>query len=82
MEANMNLTNDEKSILNIIFKDVRGTTRNNLLMSLYAAKPVNDGSSDAQAIITLLNDLIIKLNGLEQAEMEKIFKGIPYQLNN
>lgn len=77
----MNLTTHEKSILNNVFKDVKGTTRNTLLMTLYAAKPINDGSPDAQAIISLLNNLIIKLDGLEQAEMETVFNGIPYDLS-
>ncbi len=76
----MNLTSQEKSILNGIFKDVTGTTRNSLLMTLYAAKPVNDGSPDAQAIITILNGLITKLVDLDQARMEEIFNGIPYDV--
>lgn len=77
----MNLTSQEKSILNSIFKDVTGTTRNTLLMSLYAAKPVDDGSSDAQAIISILNGLITKLIDLDQVQMEKVFNGIPYDIS-
>ena len=77
----MNLTSQEKSILNSIFKGVTGTTRNALLMSLYAAKPVDDGSSDAQAIISILNGLITKLIDLDQGQMEKVFNGIPYDIN-
>lgn len=77
----MNLTSQEKSILNSIFKGVTGTTRNTLLMSLYAAKPVDDGSSDAQAIISILNGLITKLIDLDQGQMEKVFNGIPYDIS-
>ncbi len=77
----MDLSTHEKSILNSIFKDVKGTTRNTLLMTLYAAKPVNDGSADAQAIIDLLNGLITKLIDLDQEEMEEVFNGIPYDVN-
>ena len=77
----MNLTSQEKSILNSIFKGVTGTTRNTLLMSLYAAKPVDDGSSDAQAIISILNGLITKLIDLDQVQMEKVFNGIPYDIS-
>jgi hypothetical protein len=77
----MELTMDEKRVLNTIFKDVTGTTRNTMLLTLYAAKPANDESPDSQALIALLNGLIIKLAELEQPEMEILFAGIPYDVN-
>lgn len=76
----MELTTNEKKVLNTLFKDVKGTTRNTMLMALYAAKPVNDDSNDAIALINLLNGLIIKLAELEQPEMEVLFAGIPYEV--
>ncbi|AFA48433.1 hypothetical protein [Acetobacterium woodii] len=77
----MELTINEKRVLNTLFKDIKGTTRNTMLIALYAAKPINDDSPDAQALITLLNGLIIKLAELEQPEMEVVFAGIPYDVN-
>jgi len=77
----MELITNEKRVLNTLFKDVTGTTRNTMLIALYAAKPTDDESPDAQAMITLLNGLIIKLAELEQAEMEVLFAGIPYDVD-
>jgi hypothetical protein len=77
----MELTTNEKRVLNTLFKDVKGTTRNTMLIALYAAKPTDDESPDAQAMITLLNGLIIKLSELEQPEMEVLFAGIPYDVD-
>lgn len=77
----MELTTNEKRVLNTLFKDVKGTTRNTMLIALYAAKPADDESPDAQAMITLLNGLIIKLSELEQPEMEVLFAGIPYDVD-
>jgi len=77
----MELTTNEKRVLNTLFKDVTGITRNTMLIALYAAKPTDDESPDAQAMITLLNGLIIKLAELEQAEMEVLFAGIPYDVD-
>ncbi|MBC3899007.1 hypothetical protein [Acetobacterium malicum] len=77
----MELTTNEKRVLNTLFKDVKGTTRNTMLIALYAAKPTDDESPDAQAMITLLNGLIVKLAELEQPEMEVLFAGIPYDVN-
>jgi len=77
----MELIMDEKRVLNAIFKDVKGTTRNTMLLALYAAKPANDESPDAQAMISLLNRLIVKLAELEQPEMEVLFAGIPYDVD-
>ena len=34
----LNLNNDEKKVLNTLFKDVRHTTRNEMIYVLYAAK--------------------------------------------
>ena len=77
----MELTTNEKRVLNTLFKDVKGTTRNTMLIALYAAKPADDDSPDAQAMITLINGLIVKLAELEQPEMEVLFAGIPYDVN-
>ncbi|AWW26023.1 MAG: hypothetical protein PWP56_1417 [Acetobacterium sp.] len=77
----MKLTTNEKRVLNTLFKDVKGTTRNTMLIALYAAKPTDDESPDAQAMITLLNGLIVKLAELEQPEMEVLFAGIPYDVD-
>ena len=77
----MELTMDEKRVLNTVFKNVTGTTRNTMLLTLYATKPANDESPDSQALIALLNGLIIKLAELEQPEMEILFAGIPYDVN-
>jgi hypothetical protein len=77
----MELTTNEKRVLNTLFKDVKGTTRNTMLIALYAAKPTDDESPDAQAMITLLNGLIVKLSELEQPEMEVLFAGIPYDVD-
>lgn len=77
----MELTTNEKKVLNTLFKDVKGTTRNTMLIALYAAKPTDDESPDAQAMITLLNGLIVKLAELEQPEMEVLFAGIPYDVD-
>jgi len=77
----MKLTTNEKRVLNTLFKDVKGTTRNTMLIALYAAKPTDDESPDAQSMITLLNGLIVKLAELEQPEMEVLFAGIPYEVD-
>jgi pyruvate-formate lyase len=82
MEVEMiELTNDEKNVLNSVFKGVKSTTRNTMLMALFAAKPADDGSVDAQAIINLINALIVKMSELEPPEMEELFAGIPYEVN-
>lgn len=77
----MELTNNEKKVLNTLFKDVKGTTRNTMLIALYAAKPTDDDSPDAKAMINLINSLITKLAELEQPEMEVLFAGIPYDVD-
>lgn len=76
----MELSNDEKKILNTLFKGVKGTTRNEMLMILYAAKPQNDGSVDAQAILTMINGLIMKIYAAKRPEVEALFAGIPYDI--
>jgi len=76
----MQLTNDEKRVLNRIFNEVKGTTRNTMLMAVYAAKPEDDGTPDAKAMITMLNALIIKLSQANRDEMETLFAGIPYSV--
>jgi hypothetical protein len=77
----MELTTNEKKVLNTLFKDVKGTTRNTMLIALYAAKPTDDESPDAKAMISLINGLIAKLAKLEQPEMEVLFAGIPYDVD-
>jgi|LGOV01.1.fsa_nt_gb hypothetical protein len=77
----MQLTNDEKRILNRLFKDVKGTTKNTMLLAVYAAKPTNDGTSDATVLITLLNGLITKISQAERPELEALFAGIPYSID-
>lgn len=76
----MKLKIDEKKILNTLFKDVSGTTRDRMLMVLYAAKPERDGSADAEAIIKRLNGLIAKVYNAKPEELEEIFAGIPYDV--
>lgn len=76
----MELTLDEKRILNVLFKDVKGTTRNEMLMALYAMKPRQDGSMDARNMTTMINGLIIKIFHAEQPEMEEVFAQIPFDL--
>ena len=77
----MELTNDEKRILNGLFNGVKGTTRNTMLIAIYAAKPADDGSPDSKTMITLLNGLIIKLSQADREEMEALFAGIPYLID-
>ena len=77
----MKLTTDEKKILNLLFKDVKGTTRNEMLCVLYAAKPTNDGTVDSQKIIGIINNLILKIYHAERPEMEEVFAQIPFELD-
>ncbi|MGL6292217.1 hypothetical protein [Eubacterium aggregans] len=76
----MDLSTEEKQILNTLFKDIKGTTRNEMLCMLYAAKPANDGTLDSPAIIGSINGLILKIFHAEQPEMEAVFAQIPFQL--
>lgn len=76
----MKLSSQEKNVLNTLFKDLTGTSRNEMLCTLYAAKPANDGTGDSQELITLLNGLILKVYNAEQPEMEEVFAGIPYKI--
>lgn len=78
----MYLTNEEKKVLNSLFKDVKGTTRNTMILAIYAAKPSDDGSPDSKAMITLINGLLIKLTQAERQDMESIFHGIPYAIED
>lgn len=77
----MNLSNEEKRVLNVLFKDVSDTTRDTMVMVLYAAKPFNDSSSDAQALIMLLNGLIVKVTNGERKDVEAMFNRIPYTID-
>lgn len=74
----MKLSDQEKKILNTVFKDITGTTRDRMLLALYAAKPAPDSGPEAPEIITLLNGLIAKIYHAEPAELEAVFAGIPY----
>ena len=76
----MKLTKTEKKVLNTLFTGVKGTTRNQMLLALYASKPEDDGSADSQAIIKTVNALITKIYNANQFEMEKIFAKIPFEL--
>lgn len=76
----MKLNKQEKSVLNSLFSGIKGTSRNEMLCTLYAAKPANDGTVDSQEIITLLNGLILKVYNAEPDEMQEVFAGIPYEV--
>ena len=76
----MELTLDEKRILNTLFTGVRGTTRNEMLCALYALKPRQDGSMDARNMATMINGLIVKVFNAERPEMEEVFAQIPFDL--
>jgi len=76
----MNLTKDEKKILNAVFTDVSNLTREKVLISLYAAKPENDGTQDATKLVNLLNTLITKIFKAEPDTLKALFDGIPYDL--
>lgn len=77
---NMELNKDEKRVLNTLFTGLRGTTRNEMLMTLYAAKPEADGSVDSQFIHEIINGLIVKIYNADRSEMEEVFAGIPYDI--
>ena len=76
----MELNQDEKRVLNTLFTGLRGTTRNEMLMTLYAAKPEADGSVDSQFIHGIINGLIVKIYNADRSEMEGVFAGIPYDI--
>ena len=76
----MKLNEQEKRVLNSLFSGITGTTRNEMLFALYAAKPANDGTVDSQEIITLVNGLILKIYNAEPEEMQEVFAGIPYEV--
>ena len=48
----MELNQDEKRVLNTLFTGLRGTTRNEMLMTLYAAKPEADSRATISASST------------------------------
>jgi hypothetical protein len=64
----------EKSILSKIYKNIEAPNREALLLTLYAAKPVDDGSSDAQAMIQIINDLIAKVFPLTDEDISNLFE--------
>ena len=76
----MELSIDEKRIMNTLFKDITGTTRNEMLCMLYAAKPAKDGSVDADKLISIINNLILKVFNAEPKEMNEVFAQIPFDL--
>jgi len=70
----MKLTDHEKNILSKIYKNIEAPDREALLLTLYAAKPVNDGSTDAQAMIQIVNDLIVKVFPLTDEDVHRLFE--------
>lgn len=76
----MELSLDEKRVLNTLFKDIKGTTRNEMLCMLYAAKPEKDGSMDCDKIISIINNLILKVFNAEPEVMNDVFAQIPFDL--
>ena len=76
----MKLSTEEKRVLNALFSGITGTSRNEMLCTLYAAKPADDGTVDAQQIITLINGLILKIYNADPEEMQTVFAGIPYDV--
>lgn len=70
----MNLMDHEKNILSKIYKNIEAPNREALLLTLYAAKPVDDGSSDAQAMIQIINDLIAKVFPLTDEDISNLFE--------
>ncbi len=73
----MKLTTHEEKILSKIYKDLEAPDRETLLLTLYAAKPANDGSADAQALIKILNDLITKVFPLSDEAVKNLFEPLP-----
>ncbi|MDD4508882.1 MAG: hypothetical protein PHN26_08155 [Eubacteriaceae bacterium] len=78
----MELNQNEKKVLNTLFGNLKGTSRNEMLCILYAAKPTNDGSVDSQSILTVINNLILKIYHAKQKEMEEVFAAIPFPIEN
>lgn len=76
----MELSLDEKRVMNALFKDIKGTTRNEMLCMLYAAKPAKDGTSDCDKITSILNNLILKVFNAEPEVMNAVFAQIPFDL--
>ncbi|EFV02042.1 hypothetical protein HMP0721_0808 [Pseudoramibacter alactolyticus ATCC 23263] len=76
----LNLNNDEKKVLNTLFKDVRHTTRNEMIYVLYAAKP-EPTTPDAEYINLIINPLIQKIYDADPKEMTETFDAIPFDID-
>ena len=76
----LNLNNDEKKGLNTLFKDVRHTTRNEMIYVLYAAKP-EPTTPDAEYINLIINPLIQKIYDADPKEMAETFDAIPFDID-
>ena len=76
----LNLTKEEKKILNTLFKDVRYTTRNQMIYVLYAAKP-EPTTPDAKYIDLVINPLIKKIYHADRKDMEEVFEAIPFDVD-
>lgn len=76
----LNLSKEEKKILNTLFKDVRYTTRNEMIYILYAAKP-EPTTPDAKYINLVINPLIKKIYYADRKDMEDVFEAIPFNVD-
>jgi hypothetical protein len=77
----MELSLDEKKILNTLYKDVDSTTRNEMIIKLNLAKPSeNEQTPDGVAITNLLNELIVKVAQAKPEEMQDLFNEIPFDI--
>lgn len=76
----LKLDNDEKKIMNTLFKDVRYTTRNQMIYVLYAAKP-EPTTEDAEYINLIINPLIEKIYHADRKDVEEMFAAIPFDVD-
>ena len=76
----LNLSKEEKKILNTLFKDVRYTTRNEMIYILYAAKP-EPTTPDAKYINLIINPLIKKIYYADRKDMEDVLEAIPFDVD-
>ncbi|WP_455126832.1 hypothetical protein [Pseudoramibacter alactolyticus] len=76
----LNLNNDEKKVLNTLFKDVRHTTRNEMIYVLYAANP-EPTTPDAEYINLIINPLIQKIYDADPKEMAETFDAISFDID-
>lgn len=76
----LKLDKDEKRVLNALFKDVRYTTRNQMIYILYAAKP-EPTTEDAEYINLIINPLIEKIYKADRKDVEEMFDAIPFDVD-